>query len=153
MLSEDKRDCHFAIKIYQKSSINPNGGKFTQLLDRLKKGDVIKSYGPLSQLDHLGKHYMEVKGLRCSFHRLVMIVGGSGVTPMMSLIEKFLPMGNEISLICCNRTEDDIIYRTKLNEYSKKYSNFTLHHVIEWVPVTALYRYPKLRSCYYVSGL
>ena len=55
---------------------------------------------------------------------------------MMSLLEKFLPMGTEVVLVCCNRTEDDIIYRTKLTEYAKVFPNPALHHAIEWIPIT-----------------
>ena len=70
-----------------------------------------------------------------------MLVGGTGVTPMMGLLDKFLPLGNEACLICCNRTEDDIIYRTRLVEHVKQHPQFVLSHVIEWVPVTAMHRY------------
>ncbi|XP_075258186.1 uncharacterized protein LOC142350283 isoform X2 [Convolutriloba macropyga] len=75
------------------------------------------------------------------------LIGGSGVSAMMGLIDRFLPMGNEIILVCCNRTEDDIIYRSQLNEYAKEFPNLSLHHAIEVVPVTAQYRWN------YFSGL
>ena len=139
-IGDDERDLVFAIKIYRKSSINPRGGRFTCMLDKLRKGDMIKSYGPVSHMDYLGKAYVDVKGQRCSLNRLVMIVGGSGITPMINLLDTFLPRGHEVCLFSCNRTEDDIIYKTKLNSYAKQYSNFSLHYIIEIVPVTAQYR-------------
>ena len=59
--------------------------------------------------------------------------GGSGITPLFSLIKSILLKEKEshVTLVYGNRTEDFIIFKDELNELADTYDNFQLHHILE----------------------
>lgn len=59
--------------------------------------------------------------------------GGSGITPLYSLIKSILikEKESEIALVYGNRHEDYIIFKDELKALADKYPNFTLHHILE----------------------
>jgi cytochrome-b5 reductase len=55
-----------------------------------------------------------------------MIAGGTGITPMLQIINEILANPNDktsISLLFANQTEEDILLRNMLEDLSEKYQN------------------------------
>lgn len=68
--------------------------------------------------------------------RLVLVGGGSGITPLMSMIRTILVAepGSELALIYGNRTPESIIFRDGLAALAKAYpGRLHLRHVVETV--------------------
>ena len=99
-------------------------GKVTNFLaENLKVGDTLEVTTPSGQFSlnpepANQKHY-------------VMIAGGSGITPIYSMIGtilKFEPK-SKITLLYANRTEDSIIFKEKLEKWAKDLpAQFTIKH-------------------------
>ncbi|GME95863.1 unnamed protein product [[Candida] boidinii] len=64
---------------------------------------------------------------------LVMIAGGSGITPMLQVIGYITTTPEDLTnmtLIYANETENDILLKEELDEFSKSYPNFKLVYVL-----------------------
>lgn len=96
-------------------------GPFTQDIKRWKPGMPLKCSGPL--------------GAFCSdIHenkRIVMIAGGVGITPFLSVLRDFRSQGarNEVILFWCNKTLDDAFAREELSETARQI-NLRVVHVL-----------------------
>ena len=101
----------------------PNGFVSNFLLDGIKQGDVLESTAPAGEF-----HYNPL------FHgeELVMIAGGSGITPMMSMIREVTDRGlkRRMHLFYGSRNTDDIIYKQKLERLASNHENLTVDFVI-----------------------
>jgi predicted ferric reductase len=100
-------------------------GDFTALLGRLKPGEravVDGPYGLFSFLAHV----------RNPGDELIMISGGIGITPMLSMLRYMADTGDrrKVTLIWSNRTKADILCREELEEMKGKLPNFAIHHVL-----------------------
>jgi glycine betaine catabolism B len=93
------------------------------LIDETKIGDIFQSTAPAGQF-----HYNSL------FHGddLVFIAGGSGITPFMSMIREVADkdLQRKIHLIYGSRTEDDIVFKSELEERSSRHHNLTVSTVI-----------------------
>jgi cytochrome-b5 reductase len=100
----------------------PNG-QVSRFMHDLKIGDDIWISGP-----HDGGHFK--KGMAT---RVGMIAGGSGITPMISIIRTILQEGidADISLIFSNKNIEDIILKDEFDSYETQYSNFKRFYVID----------------------
>lgn len=100
---------------------------------------------------------------------LVMVAGGIGVTPFLSVIRSKLESGknSRIALIYSNKTKGDIAFFDELNEMAKKYSQFEVIYCLTQEnavnPLISEYfrinkqifeRYtaPVNDKCYYICG-
>ncbi|KAI1749865.1 hypothetical protein F4782DRAFT_511178 [Xylaria castorea] len=103
----------------------PNGKLTGGYLANLEIGDEVKFRGP--------KGAMRYKRGHCK--RIGMLAGGSGITPMYQLIRAICEDQRdttEISLIYANRTEEDILLRSELEAFARKYpSNLKLHFMLD----------------------
>lgn len=106
----------------------PEGGKLSQHLESLELGDTIDVRGPSGRLIYLGAGNFSIKKLRKDPPALVhakrvnMIAGGTGITPMLQLVEEIVKKPSdqtEIALIFANQTEKDILVRDRLEEIAK----------------------------------
>ncbi|MFD2203454.1 2Fe-2S iron-sulfur cluster-binding protein [Shivajiella indica] len=66
----------------------------------------------------------------CNFHsknkkHFVMLAGGSGITPVISILKSVLinEPNSKVTLIYCNRSEDQIIFKKALEQLEEKYEN------------------------------
>ena len=100
-----------------------NGFVSNFMLDRLKEGDALVSTGPAGEFRYNPLFHGE---------DLVMIAGGSGITPMMSMIREFTNRGSQkkIHLIYSSRTPSDVIFNEELTSLDTQYPNFTFTSVI-----------------------
>jgi predicted ferric reductase len=100
-------------------------GDFTETVKEAQPGDRVYLDGPF------GAFTVE----RFSASAYVFIAGGSGITPIMSMLRTLADQGNRQSLllIYANVTWDDVIFREELPELEDKL-NLRLVHVLEKPP-------------------
>lgn len=107
-----------------------NGVMSNWLADNIKAGDVIKVMEPMGQFT--------TEFARDRKRHLIMFAGGSGITPMMSIIKSLLTQEPEsiVSLIYCNRNIDSIIFKDQLDEWETRHEG-RLHilHVLDEAPM------------------
>ncbi|NUP09634.1 MAG: ferredoxin--NADP reductase [Polyangiaceae bacterium] len=101
----------------------PNGLVSTDLVRNLKAGDSIDVSGPSGSFT--------VPGGR---KRIVLIGGGSGITPLMSIARTHLTANQamQIDLVYGSRGEPDIIFKDALKELEAEHEGrFRVRHVLE----------------------
>ena len=107
------------IKIYK-------DGQLTPWLDSLKVEDNINIYGPIGMIKvDEGNIYTKVTTKEVMLQKpkkVGMIAGGSGITPMMQLVDTTAADSNEVDfkLIYSNKTVDDILCKKELESYGNK---------------------------------
>ncbi len=108
-----------------------DGGLVSNWLnDRCRAGDTIKV------MEAMGSFTTQYDS--SSKRHLIMFAGGSGITPMMSIIKTLLFREPEsiCSLIYCNRNVDSIIFREKLDEMQTSYEGrLRVIHVLDDAPM------------------
>lgn len=101
------------------------GGLFSNhLLDRVRPGDMLSTSGPR------GHFYFNPL-----FHdrAMVLLAGGCGITPMMSMIREIVETGLDRTawLFYGNRTIKEVIFHDRLKEYDQTCAGFHYVPVIE----------------------
>jgi ferredoxin-NADP reductase len=101
----------------------PDGFVSLHLLEDVKAGDSLTSTGPMGGFFHNPLSHS---------NDVVYLAGGSGITPMMSMIREVTDRGLErrMHLFYGSRTTDDIIYKEKLEQLATRYDNLTVDIVI-----------------------
>ncbi|KAJ8637645.1 hypothetical protein MRB53_011912 [Persea americana] len=105
------------IKIYPE-------GKMSKHLEKLKPGDVLEVKGPIEKLRY--KPNMK--------KNIGMIAGGTGITPMLQIIEAILknPDDNtQVSLLYANISPDDILLKGKLDVLSTSHPNLKVFYTVD----------------------
>jgi predicted ferric reductase len=99
-------------------------GDFTGTIDRLKPQDPVRVHGPFGRFSHVL--------LARDGEALVMIAGGIGITPMLSMLRYLAEAApaRRVTLIWANRTEQDIVFRDELDRVQRGMANLTVHHVL-----------------------
>ncbi|GMP60078.1 hypothetical protein CsSME_00023093 [Camellia sinensis var. sinensis] len=99
-------------------------GKMSQHFASLKPGDVVEVKGPIEKLRYspnMKKH-------------IGMIAGGTGITPMLQVIEAILknPEDNtQISLLYANVSPDDILLKQKLDVLAASHPNLKIFYTVD----------------------
>lgn len=101
-------------------------GVVSKYLHQQHIGDSVLMSGP-----NPGGHWVDGMATRVGF-----VAGGTGITPMISIIRWILTKQSdaELFLIFANKTETDIIRRHEWDRYLRDYPNFHCHHVLEQPP-------------------
>lgn len=96
------------------------GGKFSGQLEQLKTGGGLQVHGP----------YGELK-IHLSHRNIIMVAGGSGLAPLLSMLQQLADKGNErpVQLFFGVRTEDDLYYTDKIAAIQRRMP------VLEFIPV------------------
>jgi len=82
-------------------------------IGQLKVGDTLEFKGPFQKFEY--KPNMK--------KYIGMIAGGSGITPMLQVIEKILANGRdntEVRLIFANKTPEDVLLKDRLDGERKR---------------------------------
>ena len=128
---EERRSYSLSTSPYLDKSLSitikkEDGGKVSNYFyEHLKPGDELKIIQPM------GNFTTEFN--ENNQRHLVMVGGGSGITPLMSLLISALEVEKNsfITLIYSNRNEDTIIFKDKLDELEDKYPDrLKVHHVL-----------------------
>lgn len=120
---ENKRAYSFASPAYEKNyteyciKIVPNGA-ISSRLDKMPIGakvDIIGPYGKFVVSD-FGKD-------------ILMIAAGTGIAPFRSMIKQLLHDGfkKKIQLLYGFHAEEDYLFKDELEEFARKYPNFTMN--------------------------
>lgn len=103
------------------------GGRVsTYLHERLRVGDVIPVLGPSGEFT--------VAPDPAASRELVLIAGGSGITPIIAIARAVLATEphSKVALVFGNRRPDDIIFRAALDELAARHRDrMTIRHVLE----------------------
>lgn len=105
------------VKIYRDSPQHP-GGKMTQALDNITVGEVVEFKGPVGNFLYLGRGFCAVFGRRRIVRRFNMICVGSGITPIMQILQGLTSDCQDVTecvVVDGNRTEGDILCRVQLD--------------------------------------
>ncbi|KAF7806367.1 NADH-cytochrome b5 reductase-like protein [Senna tora] len=114
---ESKGYFDLLIKVYPE-------GQMSQHFASLKPGDVIEVKGPIEKLRYtpnMKKH-------------IGMIAGGTGITPMLQIIEAILKNPDDktkISLIYANVSSDDILLKKKLDSLEAGHPNLKIFYTVD----------------------
>ncbi|MBX2967055.1 MAG: ferredoxin--NADP reductase [Cyclobacteriaceae bacterium] len=107
-----------------------NGLMSNWLPDNLKTGDVLKIMEPMGQFT--------TEFDKARKRHLILFAGGSGITPILSIIKSLLTQEPEsmVSLIYCNRDIDSIIFKDELATWETNHQG-RLHviHVLDNAPM------------------
>ncbi|CAK9825142.1 NADH-cytochrome b5 reductase 2 [Anthophora retusa] len=119
----------------------PEGGKLSQYLENMKIGDTIDFRGPSGRLVYKGHGKFSIKILRkdppaeYTVKKVVMLAGGTGITPMLQLIRAIIKDSTDetqISLLFANQTEKDILLRDELDDIAKNHPDkFKLWYTLD----------------------
>jgi ring-1,2-phenylacetyl-CoA epoxidase subunit PaaE len=107
-----------------------NGLMSNWLPDNLKVGDTMKVMEPMGQFT--------TEYSATNKRHLVLFAGGSGITPMMSIIKSILKQepNSILSLIYCNRNVDSIIFKEELTKLETKHEGrLHLIHILDEAPM------------------
>ncbi len=103
-----------------------NGGKVSTHINRsLKVGDTLDVMTPM------GNFYTPLNGgLKKNY---VLFAGGSGITPMMSILKSTLYVEKQstITLFYANKNEESTIFKKELDEITSKHPNLKLVYVFD----------------------
>ncbi len=101
-------------------------GVISKYLHDQQVGDTVQMSGPKT-----GGHWVDGMAKRAGF-----VAGGTGITPMISIIRwiltKRLPV--ELHLIFANKAEADIIFKDEWERAAREHLNFHCYHVLEQPP-------------------
>lgn len=114
------------IKIYYKNTSHdfPDGGIFTQHLDSLKIGESIEISGPSGKTTYIGggefQHKTNEETQLRKAKNIGLICGGTGITPCFQLLQYCTTQNENLnfSLLYANKTENDILLRPILDEFT-----------------------------------
>ncbi|CAF1213523.1 unnamed protein product [Rotaria magnacalcarata] len=129
------------IKVY------PNG-KMTQYLDKFSIGDVIDVSGPSGNLIYKDNGLFDIRPRKQDpfvtrrIHKLGLIAGGTGITPMYQVLNEILKeqtsivpgerIDIKIWLLFANQTEKDILLRDELEQLAASNSDrFKLWYTVD----------------------
>jgi len=109
---------------------------FSKKLNALKAGDEVLIQAPF------GKCTIE-----SSHKNIVFLVGGIGITPVISIIEDIVgkELNNRAGLIYSNRTEAEIAFKDKLDEWKDANKNIKICYTItEYQPKDKTYVFGRI---------
>ena len=130
------------IKVYFKNVHPkfPDGGKMSQYLESLNIGDTIDVRGPSGHLTYKQRGKFEIEEVKQPIEtrkckKLGMIAGGTGITPMLQIIQAVLKDKNDTTrmyLLYANQTEEDILVRSELETIQQNHPDrFSLWYTLD----------------------
>ncbi|GAW81583.1 oxidoreductase NAD-binding domain containing protein [Plasmodium gonderi] len=131
---------HFVIRIYNPDEKYIDGGKMSIQLNKMHNNDNVKIAGPFGLLDYKGNNEFSYlsKSLKNKKH-IVMIAGGTGMTPFFRLIKHLLLFDTKetetnhpfITFIYANRNEEEILLKPVFDEYEKRFERFKIVYSVD----------------------
>lgn len=114
----------------------PNGKMSTYINRQLKVGETIEVMPPS------GKFYTELNSSHAK--KYVLWAGGSGITPMMSILKSilFIEKQSQIILFYANREPDNVIFKNELDALTPSNSNLKTIYIFDNPPAN----YPAEQS-------
>ncbi|GAB67109.1 oxidoreductase NAD-binding domain containing protein [Plasmodium cynomolgi strain B] len=139
-VDKKKKEVHFVIRIYSPDKQFVDGGKMSIHLDKMRNNEMVKIAGPFGVLDYKGSNQFSYlsKAVQIKRH-IVMIAGGTGMTPFFRLIKHMLLFdvrkgeGEQpfVTLIYANRNEEEILLKEVFDEYERTFERFKAVYSID----------------------
>ncbi|KAF9239851.1 hypothetical protein BU15DRAFT_46396 [Melanogaster broomeanus] len=131
----------FLIKLYLPSD-GFEGGEMTTRINQLVLGDEIELSGPFGPFIWERQGVAKWKGEEREVKEIGLICGGSGITPILQVLRSILDGDVDgmpkVWMISANKTEEDILCRSELDELLVKHydgpARFRLHYVLSSDP-------------------
>ncbi|OCF35960.1 NADH-cytochrome b5 reductase 1 [Kwoniella heveanensis CBS 569] len=128
------------VRSYTPTTLDDDKGHFDLVVKTYEKGNISRFLSLLT----IGQE-VQIKGPKGKFHytanlapALLMIAGGTGITPMYQIIKSSLKNPadkTKLALIYANVEEDDILLRKELEALqASSNGRFTLYHVLNKPP-------------------
>lgn len=121
------------IKVYYPNAEFPDGGKMSQYLANIRVGDCVEFALPYGVIEYLGDGTFKRMKNEVQTKKIGMIAAGSGITPMLRLLEHGLANkdGVHYTLLFANREQEDIICKSRLDELAALHSDtFKLEYIL-----------------------
>lgn len=102
-------------------------GNMSKYIANLKVGDTLEVKGPIKKIEYT----------RNMKQKIGMIAGGTGLTPMLQIIQHALadPLDNtELTLLFANVAKEDILLKQSLDQLAASSKRFKVHYVLEQPP-------------------
>lgn len=114
---------------YCEISVKRVGRASGHLHDKLREGDTIKASAPAGKFHFAGEPSDAAR-------RVVLIAGGVGITPMMSIVRSLTDRcwPGDIYLLFANRTRADIIFELELAHLQQRFPNLHVLHTLSKEP-------------------
>ncbi|KAH8960994.1 hypothetical protein BDL97_05G026900 [Sphagnum fallax] len=109
--------CDLMVKFYPE-------GKMSRHIAQLKPGDTLEVNGPVTKLPY--KANMK--------RHLGMIAGGTGITPMLQIIDAILSNPNDytqLSLLYANLSPENILLKDNLDALAHAHPNFKVFYMVD----------------------
>ncbi|MEI6127294.1 MAG: ferredoxin reductase family protein [Pseudomonadota bacterium] len=102
-----------------------SSGDFTACIGSLRAGDTAFVDGPYGLFSHLARG-------RHTAGELIMIAGGIGITPMLSMLRYMSDVQDKraLTLVWSNRTSEDIFCREELESIGRALPHLAIHYVL-----------------------
>jgi ferredoxin-NADP reductase len=107
----------------------PDGVVSRHLHEHVRAGDTLLALDPTGDFT--------VATDPVASRHLVLVAGGVGITPLVSLAETVLRAepGSRVTLLCGNRSEDEIIFRRRLDTLVDEFApRFVVRHALDAPP-------------------
>jgi nitrate reductase (NAD(P)H) len=94
------------------------GGRMSQALDSIPLGHFVDFRGPHGRFEYLGRGLCTVSGRARKIRHIAMVCGGSGITPIFSVLRAILADREDPTscvILDGNRTEADILCKAELD--------------------------------------
>jgi cytochrome-b5 reductase len=115
-----------------------DGGKMSLYLDSKKPGDYIEIDGPLGANEYFGQGKFKLPGRTLDVDHVCMMAGGTGVTPMLQVIQASLQDAQDktrFTLLYANKTESDILCRDLLEDAQRRSNGrVSIHYTLDFPP-------------------
>ena len=123
-IKENEEDGTFelTVKTYFPDENQP-GGAFSNFLHELDRDEQVDVCGPTGEIIYLGNSKFNIEGKEQQFKQISLVLGGSGITPGYALIKRIAEETQNpttVAVINANKTEEDILLRSELNDLVEK---------------------------------
>lgn len=123
------------VKLYMPNDRWADGGKMSRYLAGLQEQDQVMVKGPLGGIRYHGRGSFTVHGKQLECSRIGMIAGGTGITPMLQILQAIADDptdSTEVGLLFGNQSPGDILLRSELDELqSGSLSRFKIWHTVD----------------------
>ncbi|KAK2603990.1 hypothetical protein QQS21_003826 [Conoideocrella luteorostrata] len=107
----------FVVKIYHDTPTQ-KGGRMTQALGSIPVGHFVDFKGPLGKFEYVGGGMCRISGKIRQVKRLILICGGTGVTPIYQVVRSVADGASDKTdclVLNGNRREEDILCRSEMD--------------------------------------
>lgn len=110
------------VKNYFPTNDQP-GGAMSNILDCIPVGEKVEIRGPTGDIVYNGNGRFTIEGKERTFHKISLVLGGSGITPGYALIARAVmddQQTTQVRVVDANKSEKDILLHDELQAFVKE---------------------------------